>query len=124
MKAKAGLSCRRLILAFCGASALACGRERDVVQRDHRPDGPFELSRLCQGRHEAADLKRWFRDLHRLQVAGTVSLANLESVGCLRIGVSSRSAGKQVEAALPALGIPRDAVIIEITGPAHFFQLV
>lgn len=105
---------RWILLGLCSVAVLSCGSEPQPVEPDPGADGPFEAVRFCQGTHSTSDLERWFAEADQaMGVEGFVFLDNDEAVNCLRVGVSNRSAGEQVEAALLRLGIPRDAVIIE-----------
>ena len=109
---------RWILLGLCSVAVLSCGSEPQPVEPDPGADGPFEAVRFCQGAHSTSDLERWFAEGNQIMgVEGFVFFDNDEAVNCLRVGVSSRSAGEQIEAALLQLEIPRDAVIIEFAQP-------
>ena len=109
---------RRVLLGLGSVAVLSCGSEPEPVEPDPAADGPFEAVRFCQGTHSTSDLERWFAEGDQIMgVDGFVFFDNDEAVNCLRVGVSNRSAGEQIEAELLRLRIPRDAVIIEFARP-------
>jgi hypothetical protein len=112
---------RWILLGLCSVAVLSCGSEPQPVEPDPGAYGPFEAVRFCQGTHSTSDLERWFAEVNQaaMGVEGFVFFDNDEAVNCLRVGVSNRSAGEQIEAALLRLGIPRDAVIIEFAQPVY-----
>ena len=111
---------RWILLGLCSVAVLSCGSEPQPVEPDPSANGPFEAVRFCHGTHSTSDLEGWFAEGHQIMgVVGFVFFDNDEAVNCLRVGVSNRSAGEQIEAALLRLGIPRDAVIIEFAQPVY-----
>lgn len=74
--------------------------------------------RARQGQYTVSQLKRWTERANRVLELSGVTMVDLdEAKNRVAIGLEDESATRRVEQALVSLGIPRAAVVIELTGP-------
>lgn len=74
--------------------------------------------RALQGQYTVSQLKRWTeRATEMLEVSGVTAVDLDEAQNRVAIGLEDGSRAQTVEQALVSLGIPREAVVIEVTGP-------
>jgi hypothetical protein len=74
--------------------------------------------RARQGQYTASQLKRWTEHANGVLEVQGVTLVDLdEARNRVAIGIEDESARPRAEQALLSLGIPRAAVVIEVTGP-------
>jgi len=74
--------------------------------------------RVRRAEHRFLDLARWRGQVKDLLAAPGVSLTDVdEAANRVRIGIEDESARPRVEAEVARLGVPPEAVIIEVTGP-------
>jgi len=79
---------------------------------------PLGGVRALQGQYSVTQLKQWHDRLGDLFAVSSVTLTDLdEAKNRVRVGVEDDAAVGAVEQALRKLGVPREAVIIELTGP-------
>ncbi|MBI2161767.1 MAG: hypothetical protein HYU25_15570 [Candidatus Rokubacteria bacterium] len=73
--------------------------------------------RALQGQYTVSQLKQWTeRATEMLGVSGVTTVDLDEAKNRVAIGLEDDSATQTVEQALASLGIPREAVVIEVTG--------
>ncbi|MFQ5878724.1 MAG: hypothetical protein ACE5IZ_00905 [Dehalococcoidia bacterium] len=74
--------------------------------------------RVLQGQYSIAQLKQWYDPMHKqLTIPGVSATDLFEGKNRLWVGVKDIALQSQVEQELTALGIPREAVMIEEFGP-------
>lgn len=74
--------------------------------------------RALQGQYTVSQLKRWTeRATGLLEISGVTMLDLDEAKNRVAVGLEDDSRKPTVEQALASLGIPREAVVIEVTGP-------
>lgn len=75
-------------------------------------------TKALQGQYTILELIQWRRQAIEILTLPGVSLVGLdEAANRVRVGVEDATRVGAVEQALQRLGIPREAVIIEVTGP-------
>jgi hypothetical protein len=79
---------------------------------------PTSHMRVLEGTYRYAELEEWNRSLTSVLEIPGVSLTDIdESRNRLRVGLESEEGGEELDRRLMELGIPLDAVLIEVTGP-------
>ena len=75
---------------------------------------------ILQGQYDFRDLKAWRDKLReKMRIAGVIALDLDEAKNRVWIGVKNQSVIDQVRALLAKLGIPQEAVLIEVTEPVQ-----
>jgi len=73
--------------------------------------------RAIPGRYTVSQLKAWTDRLNALLELPGVTLVDLDDArNCVTVGVDDREVLPRVEAALTASGVPREAIVLQITG--------
>src|SRR5687768_13911954 len=89
-----------------------------VFENDPRITGAGEI-RVIPGKYDFLQLKEWYdrMNIEVLSVPGVVLTDIDEAKNRLRVGVENQEVQTMVEEKLSRLGVPREAVIIEVSGP-------
>ena len=106
----------RLVVYLLDPSQLAAARS--AIEAVFGADGvPEAGARALQGQYVVSQLKRW-KELATpvLELPGVTAVDLDEASNRVAIGVEDDSQRRAVEQALPGLAIPRETVVIEVTG--------
>ncbi len=109
------------ITAVFGEEFLTQGRSQRPRQGEKTLPSQSPRIILLKGDYEIGQLVEWRASMSRvLELPGTVLTDLDERRNRVKIGIESSAPRKEVEAALDQLGIPRKAVVIEVTKPIRF----
>jgi hypothetical protein len=109
------------IAAVFGEDFLTQGRSQRPRQSEKAPPSQSPRIILLKGDYEIGQLVEWQANMNRvLDLPGTVLTDLDERRNRVKVGIESSAPHKDVEAALDQLGIPRKAVVIEVTKPIKF----
>ena len=107
----------RLVVYLLDPSQLAAARSA-IEAVFGAQQVPAAGVRARQGQYTVPQLKRWTEHANgMLEVSGVTMVDLDEAKNRVAIGLEDESARPRVEQALVSLGIPRAAVVIEVTGP-------
>jgi hypothetical protein len=106
-----------------GADFIAQGRAQRLDRQDTTQSRRLPEIKIIKGDYDVLQLVGWRADIDRaLEVPGVVFTDVDEGRNRLKVGVDSAASREQVETTLRASGVPREAVIIEVTKPIKFLQ--
>jgi hypothetical protein len=82
------------------------------------PEPAFDPAIQCHGTYAVADLQRFLPPTRlALSLPGTTRVALDEQHHCIRLDVEDVVSGRQADQIIRGVAVPRDAVLLEISGP-------
>ena len=109
------------------AIAAVLGSDLLAQARSERTDGDSDLTRptprikVIQGTYDIGQLLDWRAKVDQLlELPGVISTDLDERRNRLTIGIDASASRASVDSALERLGVPRDAVLVEVVKPVRF----
>jgi hypothetical protein len=82
------------------------------------PEPAFDPAIQCHGTYAVADLQRFLHPARvALELPGTTRVDLDERGHCIRLDVEDVVSGRQADQVIRGVAVPRDAVLLEISGP-------
>lgn len=82
------------------------------------PEPAFDPAIQCHGTYTVADLRRFLPPARlALSMPGTTRVALDEQHHCIRLAVEDVVSGREADQIIRGVAVPRDAVLLEISGP-------